>query len=234
MLNWLRQRLSPVKADTPRWYELANSLETFWDTQFSTLYDPVEGLLSIYTSSDADQVRKISEHGPYYEQDLPAESRPIYFALRKTEMLQKETDVPIRMSIQRMGVEGVEWAPLYAPRVGDYGTQFIREAVVPNMDDYYMTSRGMVKVNITLADDAAAAKADDLVRKLKPLHIVYDGVMFLLPQTNQVPVVGTAMVISEKVTLNPFVLTDIEQQDDLFSFVGAMMLHEHVTIYPKA
>jgi hypothetical protein len=127
MLNWLIKRLSPVKRDTPRWCDLAASLEEFWDEQFTPSFENTANLRSIYTADEAGQLRKISEFGTYYEQDMPAENRPVYFGMRKLEMLQKDTDAPVRMMMQRMGLSDVEWLPLYALSDDLYGARFYTE-----------------------------------------------------------------------------------------------------------
>jgi len=75
--------------------------------------------------------------------------------------------------------EGVQWLPLWALESdGPYGTQFYNEAVgIP--EGAYLTSRGVILADLRAIDQASLSRIDDLVRNIKPLHIVYDGMIFI-------------------------------------------------------
>lgn len=236
MLNWLRNRLSPVKRATPRWRELAEALEEYWSGQFDPLYESLAALRSIYTADVTGQLRKIAEYGSYYEQDMSTEARPIYFAMRKLEMLQKETDVPMMSSIQRLGITGCSWQPLYAMSNEVYGTRFlnpIRSSWEADQQLLYLTSRGMLQVDFTLLNDATLLpKLEERVRKIKPLHIVYDGIFFTLGQENSVPVIAATIISAEVVTIYPWVPPEITQESAIVLAAGIQSV-ETVFIYPK-
>lgn len=204
MLNWLRNRLSPVKRDTPRWKELAEALETLWQDAFDPAFNKLANLRSIYTADKAGQLRKIEEYGGYYEQDMPEQSMPIYLSMRKLEMLQKETDIPIQSTINRLGIFGVQWIPLFALVAdGEYGTKFydgITEAVP---DGSYLTSRGKLLVDqVFVTDIAIMPKLEQQVTELLPLHIVFDGVLFVAAISGDV-FIAASLQSSEITTVYP-------------------------------
>lgn len=207
MLNWLLKRLSPVKIDTPRWRELALALEEFWEIQFTPLYDALANLRSIYTADEAGQMRKIAEFGSYYEHDMPAVNRPIYFGMRKLEMLKKETDAPIQMALQRMDALGITWDPLYAMIDQPYGSRFyslnelkllmgidpysnlkvdglwkLDDGVrLSTLEDFgiFMTSRGMLQIDLsTFTNFALIPRVVERIKEVKPVDIVFEGVRY--------------------------------------------------------
>lgn len=127
LVNWLKKRLSPVKRDIPRWQELSEAIEEFWAAQFDPEYLKTLNLRSIYSASEADQIRMIAELGQYFEQDTSPDNRAMVVAMRKLELFQKETSVPMRNYMQRHGISGIEWSPLYALSSDVYGTKFYTE-----------------------------------------------------------------------------------------------------------
>lgn len=126
MINWLKNRLTPAKIDAPRWAELAEALEETWDNLFSVPFDQAANLRSIYTSDEQGQRRKLAEYGNRYEKYLSTEYLPIMLAMRKLEMLQKDTAVPLEMMLIRSLGSAAEnpIKPLYALSGDTYGTKF--------------------------------------------------------------------------------------------------------------
>jgi len=126
MLNWLTKRLSPVKKDSSRWVDLSKSLEETWETHFNPGCDALAGLKSIYTSSEEGQRKKLAEYGERYEKNLAAKHLPVALAMRKLEMLQKDTAFPSEMMIIRSLGSTAEnpVKPLYALSSEPYGTYF--------------------------------------------------------------------------------------------------------------
>jgi hypothetical protein len=202
MIDWLKKRLSPVKKDSSRWKELAEAIQEFWAENFDPDYNVLAGLRSIYTADVTNQKRFLVEMGHYFEDGIAEENIPVSIAMRKMELHQKETDVPLVRSMARIGFVA-EWAPLYAPRGNIYGTAFYTEdeleaaglhidaevirldgswhigddpAVHLTLDSVYMTSRA--KMIIDLSGGRAPGMIDVARRRImqiKPLHIVFDG-----------------------------------------------------------
>jgi len=73
----------------------------------------------------------------------------------------------------------VEWLPLWALEAdGEYGSKFYNDATgIP--DGAYLTSRGVILADLGAIDQDALTRIDTLVKKIKPLHIVYDGMIFI-------------------------------------------------------
>lgn len=164
LVNWLKNRLSPVKRDTQRWQELSESIEEFWGAQFDAEYLKTLDLRSIYTADDAGQLRMIAELGEYYELDLPYENRPIVVSMRRLELHQKETDVPVRMMMQRLGVSGVEWLPLYALNGDVYGTKFYTDK---QLEAIGITTPGESSFDVSRLDGSWSVKAGGIVKLKK-------------------------------------------------------------------
>jgi|GEM_PF-2466334 len=135
MLNWLTKRLSPVKKDSSRWVDLSKSLEETWETHFNPGCDTLAGLKSIYTSSEEGQRKKLAEYGERYEKNLAAKHLPVALAMRKLEMLQKDTAFPSEMMIIRSLGSTAEnpVKPLYALSSEPYGAHFYTDEQLAEM-----------------------------------------------------------------------------------------------------
>lgn len=202
MIDWLKKRLTIAKQGSLRWKELAEALQEFWAEQFDPEISEAKNLSSIYTAGLADQRRIASELGRYFETELPDENIPICIAQRKIELAQKDTIVPIQATLRRMGVDA-EWCPLYGKSGEMYGKAFYLKdqldpawidnispkldgtwavgstPAVPMLSSAYLTSRGMLRIDLsTIQNDAAMLAVFSRVRQIKPLHIVFDGVYF--------------------------------------------------------
>lgn len=204
--NWLVKRLSPVKNRTPRWVQLAEALQELWVATFDAAFDKVTTLRSIYTADDDGQRKIIFELGSYFEDDLNADSRGVLVGMRKWELLRKDTETPIKNAIQRMGLTGIEWIPLWAKEAdGAYGTAFypIRTGETPP-DGAYLTSRGKLLISKIDVTNDQIASANALIIRIKPTHIVYEGVI-QIPNTNvTVPVYASVSVqYSAMITIYP-------------------------------
>lgn len=129
MMDWLKKRLSPVKADAQRWTELSEVLQTTWDEMFSKVFADVANLRSIYTSSEAGQRKKLADYGLRYERNIDADHIPVMLAMRKLELLRKETELPTKLMVLRSigsSGEGI-LQPLYALSDAPYGSRFYTE-----------------------------------------------------------------------------------------------------------
>jgi len=240
MTNWLIDRLRPSHKKQPRWVELAEALQTFWSDLFDLQFNVLANMRSIYTADEASQLRKIGEYGWYYEQNMPAISRPIFFGMRKLEMLQKETDIPMMASIQRLGITGCWWEPLYALDNEVYGTRFLHsldiDHIKPSPANMYMTSRGALMINYYHLNNQNLLPAlEQLVRNIKPLHIIFEKTVGVLDPGG--PLNGTyfglATVGGECISIYPFAQTEVESHGTPFYMGACTQIHEKIIIYPK-
>lgn len=240
MTNWLVNRLRPSHAKQIRWVELAEALQTVWYDLFDIPFNVLSNMRSIYTADEASQLRKIEEYGWYYEQDMPAVNRPIFFSMRKLEMLQKETDVPIMASIQRLGITGCWWEPLYAVDGEAYGTRFLHSidirAAQLDQADLYMTSRGVLMADYRMVNDITLLpQLEEIITNLKPLHIIFDKTVGILSNQDAPagPYIGCASISGECVSVYPLQQTQLNLPAAAYYMGACTQIHEKINIYPK-
>ncbi len=199
MIDWLKKRLSGSQKESDRYVELAEAIQELWEDHFDSELEKIINLRSIYAADIEGQKEIVSELGGYYEYDLPDKNIPISINLRKLELLQKDTRIPLVESLKRVGVDS-EWMPLYARRGEIYGTAFyMAHEVDPSwisntvlrldgswqvkesdpeelLDGIYLTSRGKLRVNWASFSDASL---DNIIKcraqEMKPLHIVLES-----------------------------------------------------------
>lgn len=190
MEDWLKRRLSPVKDKTDRWTELSSSLQTYWEENFDPYHNDLLNLRSVYTMSRPDLAMKMRELGDFFLPDWPTEyDQALSVAWREGEILRKSTEYILTSTFRRNFRNlTVSWVQLYALKSNDYGSRFVTENAVlgggGEISDYFLTSRG--KISLDMGDmyktswtkDTFVPVAEKLVRKIKPLHIVYDGIYF--------------------------------------------------------
>lgn len=209
MIDWLKKRLSPVKRDTPRWMQFAEAIQELWEENFDPDIDRMKRAKSIYTADTVDLQREIGELGDFFQAIPKEEDMAIAVAWRKLELLFKDTEFIIVSTFARkfLGLS-VSWMPLWAKKTDDYGVAFYPEDEVPDFADYYLTSRGKLKVNI---DDMTSrrisiadfqAHVDARMDTIKPLHIIYDGAVYDRTRTNPL-ILGIAQFYSTTYTINP-------------------------------
>ncbi len=186
--DWLKKRLSPAKRDEPRWIELAEALQSMWETYFDPAYSAMLDMRSIYTASPNDLKRRIREMGEYFSPDYPTEfDQPLAVAWRKSELERKSTEYILSSTFKRnFSGLAIDWVPLYAKKSEPYGAAWYQESEIEgDASSYYLTSRGKVRVDLAIiytekdyTKGEFKAVVDRLVRRLKPLHIVYQGLHF--------------------------------------------------------
>ena len=182
MIDWLVKRLSPVKDKAARWVHLGEAIQEFWEEYFDPKLEELRGLRSIYTANEDGLKKLIAELGEFFEDT----DRPIAVAWRKMELKFKDREFILTSSFSRKfkGLP-VDWEPLYAPKGSSYGTEFVPEGLVDDISDYFLTSRGILTVNTADLTERGYSVKDFLddaevrVRRIKPLHIVFDGYKFL-------------------------------------------------------
>lgn len=192
LLDWLQKRLTPAKAADDRWVQLASALESLWREEFDPTYSTLESLRSVYTMSSDDLQRRLREFGDYFAVDMPRyEDRKIGVSWRRLELEYKDLELILTSVFRRHYSDlAVNWIPLFAPKNMNYGSVFlagdsISKSFLPT-EDYYMTSRGLLETDLGhiyelgLTKSAFLETALPLVRRVKPLHIVFDGAMFFI------------------------------------------------------
>lgn len=190
MEDWLKRRLSPYKDSEPRWIAIAELLQAFWEENFDPKFQSLSDMRSIYTASQEDLKRRIRELGEYFQPDFPTEfDQPLAVAWRRAEIQRKDVVFILKSTFRRnfSGLD-VEWVPLYAPKAEPYGSVFkTPRRIVGEESNYFLTSRGKVSADLgkifetqrfTKSDFAAIVEA--ITRKIKPEHIVFDGVTFFV------------------------------------------------------
>lgn len=194
MSNWLLDRLTPAKSKEDRWTELALALQNIWEQSFDPEYSRLERLRSFYQADDADLCAKIREMGDYFSFDLPAqEDKPVAVAWRRLELEYKDMELLLQSVFRRhYGELPVNWFPLFAPVDQPYGSAFIPadgpwpEKKNAPPEGLFLTSRGMLGVDhsyllkMGLNKELFMARAMQVVRKAKPLHIIFGGPLWYI------------------------------------------------------
>lgn len=197
MDNWLSSRLTPAKSKEPRWVEFATVLERIWEEFFDPDMSRVERLRSNYTADDADLIKKIREMGDYFAFDLPKhEDRPISVGWRRLELEYKDMELILQSVFRRHFLNlPVTWFPIFAPQeqsAHPYGSIFdVAAGPWPDRknsppDAWFLTSRGRLGTDYGalmrtgLSKQEFLDRALPLLKRTKPLHIVYDGVVWYI------------------------------------------------------
>ena len=189
MLNWLKKRLSPVKKDTERWQQLAESIEQFWQENFDAEHDKLVAMRSIYTADDDSLLERIAEMGDYFADVPEEENKAVAIAWRRYELEFKDTKFIVDSTFRRKFLDiHVDWLPLWALKAGVYGSEFFPEDNIESsggdIDDYFLTSRGKVTVDIDqlvgkgITAEFFLSQVEPIFMAVKPLHIIYEGCIF--------------------------------------------------------
>jgi len=209
MIDWLKKRLSPVKDDTPRWLQFSEAIQELWETYFDPASDRMKRAKSIYTADSVDMQREIGGLGDFFQAIPEEEDMAIAVAWRKLELLFKDREYIIVSTFARkfLGLP-VTWMPLWAKKSEDYGVAYYPQDEVSNFDDYYLTSRGKLTVNIDemtargISIDDFVAHVDARLDTIKPLHILYEGTIYERRRENLM-YLGIIKSFSTTYTINP-------------------------------
>jgi hypothetical protein len=236
MTNWLVNRLTQVKKDTPRWSQLATSIQELWEGGFDPEADRMQRIKSIYTADVVDLQRKIGELGDFFS-DIPrsSEDQAIAIAWRKLELLLKDREDLITSTFSRKfrGLP-VSWIPLWAKKTDSYGTAFFAEDEIDDFSEYYLTSRGKLAVNV--ADITARrinvtdfqSYAASRMLSIKPLHIVFDGLRYFRTKLLSVDF-GFGQFMSTHIEIGLSVISVPILYSPMY-FAGGVRMGTHVTI----
>lgn len=201
--HWLVNQLPKNKQHSPMWQGLADALETIFNDHIQPLVTRAASMNSMFAMSDEDLQKKLDEMGSFFYTagNIEREDLPLAISQRLDEVHFKRTDLPISNTISReFNGMHVEWAPYWAPIVitpqgsRDYTkkeingslvnalkTQYEIEFVGENLNDYFMTSRGVIQISLSrMSEDQINQKEFSsairrLIRPIIPVDIVFDG-----------------------------------------------------------
>lgn len=194
MIDWLLKRLTPYRASVERWTSLASATQAVWEAHVDPALSRLERLRSYYQADYQDLSRLIREMGDYFAEDLPGDTdRPIAVSWRRLELEYKDLELILSSVFRRhFGNLPVTWFPVFAPLDEPYGVGFkVAEGPWPELknippDGMFLTSRGRLGVDhghlLKMGLDKATflEKGIPLLRRTKPLHIVYDGPLWYI------------------------------------------------------
>lgn len=204
MINkWIEARLSTVKRNTDSWSQLASSLQDTFDSIIEPTLARFTSMRSLLTATDEDLGLVEDDLGAFFhvERTLQGKDKAMAILAKQDDINYKSTLKPMQDRFNRefKGLK-VEWSPLYAHATladNPYGTVLLTEAQITeanqNLDDYFLTSRGVVRLNAldisalgyTLTEFSSILKK--VIKELKPVHIVYDGEeVFLLYSLSEI------------------------------------------------
>ncbi|EKO3663304.1 hypothetical protein M3929_002611 [Vibrio metschnikovii] len=192
--KWLVERLTKSKQGSPQWVALAEALEEYWDTHFFNELQTFEDSKNIFTASEDHLNQKIAEFGDYFDTALPIDEsgKRLSISWQRDNIHEKDTIVPFvnALRVNFAGL-GVTWEPLYSNKSLPYARDNLfteQEVQIKKWDlnDFWMTSRGKIAVDLThlhklgMAKETFIAIAKREIERLRPAHIVYDGELFIL------------------------------------------------------
>lgn len=192
--DWLVERLTGSKKGSPRWVELAAALEEYWNDHFFDDLQELENSKNIFTANSNQLDRIVSEQGDFFDVALPIDDsgKRLGIAWRREEIHKKNTSFPINSVLNR-NFNGLPatWQNVYAPVTGEYDrlslyTEYELKLLDRNLDDYWLTSRGRLLVDLNHMKKIGMSKDEFLlvarreIERVRPTHIVYDGELFIL------------------------------------------------------
>lgn len=194
-MDWLYKRLTPSKRKVARWTELATAVETIWEEYFDPELSRLQRLQSAYEMDEADLNKKMREMGDSFTCDTPLViNKPLSLAWRRLELQSKDTeDIISSIFLRNFAHLPVTWFPIFAPIDQEYGSYFetyggLSEDADKNVppDGMWLTSRGVLGIGKLEMYQEGMVKSDlrtqaiSLVESAKPLHIVFDGLLWYI------------------------------------------------------
>ncbi len=194
-MGFLADRLPEALKKEPIWQEL---IECF-DELFQHYFDRIarqERRRSIFTADDEDLDLMIEEAGDVFNVEWnDATSKPLSILWRRGDLKFKTTSIPMEAMLQRsfVGLDA-KWNPYYSPISGTYDIGSLRtktqiDEFGEDLADFFITSRGFYKIDVRsmLEADISQAEITSIISgqldRIIPLHIVYDGIRFILSVT---------------------------------------------------
>ncbi len=201
--SWLQGQLTASKAKEQSWVDLAGAIAESIHNHVDVYLDRLKSRNSLYDMEKQDLLLDSVELRKVFPiEDVTDEDLPHVLMQRRDEIHFKKTVYPLVATLARefefQGMK-VTWQPLYAPKDQDaypYGTLFateqeIHEFAALSPDDFFLTSRGTIRVPINEieggyagVDEAALQDFERKVRRviypLLPLKIVCDGQVYYI------------------------------------------------------
>lgn len=174
------------------WKDLAGVISSLNEETTEVILDRAAGLPSIFQMSDEDLDIRLNELGQYFRfGEFSDESKAMVVQQRLDELHLKDTLYPLKKTLSRelFGVE-VAWFPLYCHKDEAYGDNFLTKPLINDMTGWWMTNRGVLRVNLDSLSGLATKGLEPIdyiediigtvAEPLIPLDIVYDGIVFYL------------------------------------------------------
>lgn len=196
-----RGELTPIQNGSKRWQQLFEVLNEWVDDNVEPRVQRIENLRSVFSMHPDDLAQKLADLGSWFDVTMPVaqESKPLAVLWRKEELLLKNTLVPLRLMLRR-NFDGLDsrWTPLYCRKTDDYKKENLKfaheiETLKHSMDDYFLTSRGYLTVDVGHLHKLGYTRQNFLqivereAERLVPLRVVYEGERFLLIVEIDVP-----------------------------------------------
>lgn len=194
-MGQLSSRLPKALADQPIWRELMECFDELMEPLYDRI-DKAERSGSIFTADDDDLDLMIEESGDVFNVEWnDADSKPLSVLWRKGDIKFKTTAIPMEAMLERafIGLDA-KWSPYYSPISGTYDIDGLRsadqiEAFGLDIADYFITSRGFYRIDVYRMLELGITQTEvwnilrDQIDRIVPVHIVYDGISFLLSAT---------------------------------------------------
>lgn len=208
MKNWLPKQLGRKKEKSPLWHGLAVAMSEIYISHLQPLVTRLASLNSYFAMDQDDLNTRISELGKffYFTNNVNDEDLPLAVMQKMDEIHFKRTDLPIKNTISReFNGLSVEWAACYAPKIitppdsKDYTKKLYNGSLVnalrteyeivaggEDINNYFMTSRGVIQISITglaksgISQEELSNLIARLIKPIIPLEIVFDGEQFLI------------------------------------------------------
>lgn len=122
--HWLAGRLPPVKADAPRWKELFETIEEYYQANVEPVIARLVSLRSIFTAPEiADKQKILVDLGWFFGRETQRDSLDDAYRARLFEISRKGTDEIVKGAIRRAGIsDTARWLPLFTYSTpDDYG-----------------------------------------------------------------------------------------------------------------
>ncbi|GAL07957.1 phage protein [Photobacterium aphoticum] len=117
MSNWIKNRLTKAKQESPLWSDLADSIQSVIGTHVETYLDRLKRRVSLFDADKEDLQVILTELGDFFALgDVEDDDIALTVMQRQDEIHQKRTIYPLTNTINReFGGMNVTWEPLYAP-----------------------------------------------------------------------------------------------------------------------
>ena len=200
--GWLKRQLTKSKQNSPLWADFCDALQTLISNHAEEYLTRLKSRTSLFDQSRQDLDILVRELGDFFALGkVTDDNLPIVIMQRQDQIHLKLTIYPlINTLIREFNGISVTWQPLYAPTDQEkhpYGSLLVIESEISdyvNIADWFMTSRGVIRVPINDIRDkfsTAAGGSESAIESFEtllkrviypliPLRIVCDGQQYFL------------------------------------------------------